>query len=368
MQFLLPLHKQKVKYMKKSILLLLAISLFSQYAISSDKNDKTPVARRITILATGGTIAGAAPSATQASYKPGQLSVEHIISSVPNIEKLAQIKGIQVANIASQDMNIGTWIKLHHIIDSLFTNNLTDGVVITHGTDTMEETTFFLNYTVKHKQPVVLVGAMRPASSISADGPMNLYKAVALASSEEAIGRGVMIFMNDNIFSAEDVSKQHTTNVDAFGSINYGRLGYIKEATPTFVREQKAGHTYQSPFDIKGLKTLPQVEIISAYSDASPIAFEALIDAGIDGIVISGVGHGNYNRAYAQAIEKAITKGIIVVRSTRILKGGVNMHAEEYKPQVPVVYNHTPQTARILLMLLLSQTKDPELIQESFKY
>ena len=318
---------------------------------------------RVVILATGGTIAGSAESSTQASYQPGVLSIEQILSSVPDIGKMAELKGIQVCNISSQNMEQDVWLKLHRTIDSLFKNDLCDGIVITHGTDTMEETAYFLHLTVRHTQPVVLVGSMRPSTSLSADGPFNLYNAVALAASPNSQNRGVMLIMNDNIFSADDVTKDHTVNTNSFSSPNYGYLGYMRDGNPVFYRNSIGKNTINSEFNISGHKELPQVEIISSYAFASPIAINALIDANVDGLVISGVGHGNYNRPIADAINRANSKGIAVVRSSRILKGGVDIAAEEYNPKFPVAYYKSPQKARILLMLALTKTKDSRDIQ-----
>jgi len=318
---------------------------------------------KIVILATGGTIAGSAENSAQASYRPGVLSIEQILASVPEIDRLAELEGIQVCNISSQNMEQDVWIKLHNTIDSLFKNDLCDGVVITHGTDTMEETAYFLHLTVRHPHPVVLVGSMRPATSLSADGPFNLYNAVALAASPSSKNKGVMIMMNDYILSADDATKDHTVNTNSFSAPNYGYLGYMRDGDPIFYRESRGKHTNSSEFNISGHKELPQVEIVASYAFASSIAIDALINADVDGLVISGVGHGNYNRPIAEAIEKANSKGIAVIRSSRILKGGVDLAAEEYDQRFPVAFYKSPQKARILLMLALTKTKDSRAIQ-----
>ena len=318
---------------------------------------------RVAILATGGTIAGSAESSTQASYQPGVLSIEQILASVPGIENMADLKGIQVCHISSQNMEQAIWLKLHNTIDSLFKNNLCDGVVVTHGTDTMEETAYFLHLTVRHAKPIVIAGSMRPATSLSADGPFNLYNAVALAAAPESQNKGVMIVMNDYILSADDATKEHTVNTNAFASPNYGYLGYMRDGDPMFYRNSVGRNTTDSEFNISGHKELPQVEIVASYAFASSIAVDALISANVDGLVISGVGHGNYNRPIAEAINRANSKGIPVVRSSRILKGGVDLAAEEYDPKFPVAFYKSPQKARILLMLALTKTKDQREIQ-----
>lgn len=334
-------------------LLLLALSLYAK--------------PRIVILATGGTIAGSASGAAQASYQPGVLSIQQIISSVPHIQELAELKGIQVCNISSQNMEESIWLELLKTIDNLFTHDLCDGVVITHGTDTMEETAYFLNLTVRHTKPIVITGAMRPATSLSADGPFNLYNAVALASSPEAHNRGVMVVMNDYILSADDVTKTNTVNPNAFSCPNYGPLGIMRDGLPSFFRDSPFRHTASSEFNIITILSLPKTEIIYSYAFSSDVAINAIIESGANGIVVAGVGHGNYNRAHSKGLENASARGIMVVRSTRIATGGVDPAAEEYDTRWPVSYYKNPQKARILLMLALTKTKDSKEIQRIFK-
>ncbi|MFA7180705.1 MAG: type II asparaginase [Bacteroidales bacterium] len=348
--------KPMLKYLLATLILFASLLSFGQ--------TQKPV---IAILATGGTIAGSAQSSVQASYNPGILSVEQIISSVPAVNEIATLEAIQVCNISSQNMEEQIWLQLWKTIDSLFANKLCDGVVITHGTDTMEETAYFLNLTVRHPNPVVLTGSMRPASALSADGPFNLYNAVALASSKEAYGKGVMVAMNDLFFCANDVTKSHTTNTAAFTCPNYGPLGQMRDGKPSFFRENLFIHTTRSQFELKGVDKLPGTEILYAYAFASDLPFYSLIEQGTKGIVIAGAGHGNYNRPFATAMEHASKKGIVVVRSTRIPSGGVDKAAEEYNSIFPVSYKKNPQKARILLMLALTQTKDTKKIQEFFE-
>ncbi|MFA6770787.1 MAG: asparaginase, partial [Bacteroidales bacterium] len=284
------------------------INLGTQQSTLSTEQTKP----RVVILATGGTIAGSAESSFQASYNPGVQNIEMIISSVPEINSLANLKGIQVCNISSQNMEEEMWIELWRIADSLFTYNLCDGIVITHGTDTMEETAYFLNLTLRHTKPVIITGSMRPATSLSADGPFNLYNAVALAASPLAHNKGVMVTMNDYIYCANDVTKNNTVNTNAFSCPNFGPLGYMREGIPTFYRENKFIHTAASEFDISKfskkskaelskllkveLNELPKTEIALSYAFASGAAINAIIDSGAEGIIIAGVGHGNFNR------------------------------------------------------------------------
>jgi L-asparaginase len=352
----------------------------------------------IIVIATGGTIAGTAESTTKAGYSPAQITVESLLSSVPQLKDKAEITGMQLCNISSQAMNHKIWIRLATVVDSLCRNNLCDGIVVTHGTDTMEETAYFLQLVIPYKTPIVLVGAMRPSTSLSADGPMNLYNAVSLASNSQAVGKGVMIIMNDYILSADDATKTNTVNPNSFECPNYGPLGSIRGGKPFFFREPKGRHNEQSRFSIEKLKEylitqselntsklnhiqpeeikLPQVEIILSYANASAIQFEALLKHGVDGIIISGVGHGNYSPAIAKAIIKATPSAIksnhnpinnvVIVRSSRVLKGGVTTELEEpFEGQIASYYK-TPQKARILLMLALTQTRNSEEIQSIF--
>lgn len=350
---------------------LLSISLLFPVLAASAQQIKP----RIVILATGGTIAGSAKSSVQASYNPGVQNIEVIISSVPEIESLATLKGIQVCNISSQNITEEIWLELWKIADSLFKNDLCDGIVITHGTDTMEETAYFLNLTLRHSKPVVITGSMRPATAISADGPFNLYNAVALAASPLAHNKGVMVTMNDYIYCANDVTKSNTVNTNAFSCPNFGPLGYMREGVPTFYRENMFTHTSASEFDIsnfckknpKELYKLPKTEIVLSYAFTSGAAINGVIDSGAQGIIIAGVGHGNFNREILKEMEKAVAQNIAIVRSSRILMGGVDFAAEEYNPQYPVSLNKSPQKARILLMLSLTKTKDPAEIQRFFR-
>ena len=345
--------------MKKTIFFLFFLSLCSFPPIISGTNTVSSgtagTLPRVVILATGGTIAGSAETSTQASYQPAKIDIGQILSSIPAISNVASVKGIQVCNIASQNMELAVWLKLYNIIDSLFINDICDGVVITHGTDTMEESAYFLNLTINHSRPVVLTGSMRPSTSLSPDGPFNLFNAISLAASPKACNQGVMVLMNDLIYSADDVTKTNSVNTNAFSCPNYGALGRIRDGEPYFFRRSLLRHTVNSEFNIKGLKNLPQVEILYSYAFSSDVLIRSLIESGVDGIIIAGVGHGNYNRETAEMMKEALERGIVVVRSTRVFSGGVDTSAEEYDPKYPVAYMKNPQKARILLMLALSR-------------
>lgn len=203
---------------------------------------------RIAILGTGGTIAGFIDNTIATTgYTAGAIDIDVLIKAVPQIRDLADISWEQIANIDSSNMCDEIWLRLAKKIAKLFAEGI-DGVVITHGTDTMEETAYFLNLTIKSDKPVVLVGAMRPSTAISADGPKNLYNAVALVANKEAKNKGVMVAINDKILSARGVVKTHSLNVDAFSSPDFGDLGYIVDGKVFFYNNVTKAHTKKRSF------------------------------------------------------------------------------------------------------------------------
>src|SRR5258706_1255963 len=221
----------------------------------------------VTILATGGTIAGTgATSTTTVGYTAATVGVARLIEAVPELKKVANVSGEQVFQIASENMNNDYWLKLAKRVNELLAQTDVDGIVITHGTDTIEETAYFLNLVVKSRKPVVIVGAMRPSTAISADGPINLYNAVTLAGSEEAVGKGVLVVLNDQINGARDVTKTNTANADTFRSWELGFLGYMQDNKPHFYRVSTRKHTADTEFDVGKLETLPAVDIVYRYA------------------------------------------------------------------------------------------------------
>src|SRR5947207_1272831 len=205
----------------------------------------------VTILATGGTIAGTgATSTTTVGYQAATVGVQRLIEAVPELKKAANVKGEQVFQIASENMNNESWLKLAKRVNELLAQGDVDGIVITHGTDTIEETAYFLNLVVKSRKPVVIVGAMRPSTAISADGPINLYNAVILAGSEQAVGKGVLVVLNDQINGARDVTKTNTANADTFRNWELGFLGYMQDNKPNFYHQSTRKHTADTEFDV----------------------------------------------------------------------------------------------------------------------
>ncbi|EOJ9082784.1 type II asparaginase, partial [Campylobacter coli] len=287
---------------------------------------------RIAILGTGGTIAGFIDSTIATTgYTAGAIDIDVLIKAVPQIRDLADISWEQIANIDSSNMCDEIWLRLAKKIAKLFAEGI-DGVVITHGTDTMEETAYFLNLTIKSDKPVVLVGAMRPSTAISADGPKNLYNAVALVANKEAKNKGVMVAINDKILSARGVVKTHSLNVDAFSSPDFGDLGYIVDGKVFFYNNVTKAHTKNAPFDVSKLTSLPKVDILYSYSnDGSGVAAKALFEHGTKGIVVAGSGAGSIHKNQKDVLKELLKKGLKVVVSSRVVAGCVAVSDSDEK-------------------------------------
>jgi L-asparaginase len=323
----------------------------------------------IKILATGGTIAGSAAVSTDTvSYKAGALGVDILINAVPEMKKVANVSGEQIVSIGSNNMNNAIWLKLANRINQLLALPDVDGIVITHGTDTMEETVYFLNLVVKSEKPVVMVGSMRPATAMSADGPFNLYNAVIVAGSSQAQGKGVLLVMNDTIYAARDVTKMNTYKVDTFQSPDSGALGYVQGGKASFYKQPTRKHTTQTPFDIAGLTELPRVDIVYGYANASRLYVDAAVKAGVKGLVHAGVGDGSLYDEVRDGLIDAQKQGLVIVRSSRVGSGIVarNGAAEDDKLNFLVSDSLNPQKARVLLMLALTKTSDLKQIQQMF--
>lgn len=322
----------------------------------------------IKILATGGTIAGAGEAGGY-GYTSGQFKVEDLISAVPDLDKLANLSGEQVANIGSQDMNDKVWLKLAERTNAVLADPKVDGVVITHGTDTMEETAYFLNLVVKSNKPVVLVGSMRPATAISADGPANLYNGVATAASPGAKGRGVLVVINDAIHSARNVVKTNTTNVETFSSPSRGPSGMVTAGKLTWFEPMDKKHTTDSEFSVKGKKELPRVDIVYAHANMDDTMIKAARAAGAEGIVVAGVGDGNMTKPALDSLAAAAKEGVLVVRSTRLPMGSVMRNAEVDDDKLGFVASGelNPGKSRVLAQLALTKTEDPKQVQKMFR-
>jgi L-asparaginase len=323
---------------------------------------------RIRILATGGTIAGAQASQSEYGYKAGAFRVEDLINAVPQMKDIADITGEQIVNIGSQDMNDEVWLKLGKRVNEVLASADTDAVVITHGTDTMEETSFFLDLVVKSDKPVVLVGSMRPATGISADGPMNLYNAVAVASDPKAKGRGVLVVMNDSVHAARTVAKINTANVEAFRSPNRGPAALVNTGKINWFEIPDGRRGARSEFSIANLNALPRVDIIYAHANMSTDLIDAAVANGAKGIVLAGVGDGNATSAAIDKLTAVAKQGVVVVRSTRVPSGLTyrNNEVNDDKLGFVAALEFTPAKSRVLLQQALGVTKDPKEIQRMF--
>lgn len=346
---------------KNRVIMLIVLALVMTLSVAAKP--------KVRILATGGTIAGVAASSTSTAYTAGQATIETLIAAVPEIKDLAEISGEQVCSIGSQDMNDEVWLKLAKRINQLLNEEGYDGVLITHGTDTMEETAYFLNLTVHSDKPVVLVGAMRSSSAISADGPANLYNGVATCADPDSKGHGVMCCMNNQLIDAKDVIKRHTTDCATFAGGTFGSIGYVYGNKAYYYRQVTARNTVNSVFDVTNVTKLPQVGIVYGYANCSPLPFKAFMDAKFDGIVLAGVGDGNFYKDVFPYAEQAVKDGIIVVRSSRCPTGPtcLNGEVDDDKYHFCASLNLNPQKSRILLMLALTRTHDWQEIQKFFQ-
>ncbi|MCP3140553.1 type II asparaginase [Pyxidicoccus xibeiensis] len=324
---------------------------------------------RIRILATGGTIAGAQTRQEDSAYKAGALDVEQLIAAVPSLKQLASLGGEQVANIGSQDMNDAVWLKLARRINALLATPDVDGIVVTHGTDTMEETAYFLNLVIRSDKPVVLVGAMRPATALGADGPANLYNAVAVATHPGARGRGVLVVMNDEVHAARNVIKTNTTNVKSFESPNRGAAGLVHTGKVTWFEPVDTKHTHRSELSLEKVEKLPRVDILYAHANMSADLLEAAVKSGARGLVIAGVGNGNMSQQALEVLARAVKQGVAVVRSTRLMSGLVLRNSEVDDDKLGFVASGelNPAKSRVLLQLALTRTKDPAQLQRYFQ-
>mgnify|MGYP001387875390 CR=1 FL=1 len=326
--------------------------------------------KNIVILATGGTIAGVSRSITDtAGYDPAILPIEDIVKDIAGpLRKIAYLSCEQIAQIDSAEMTHQIWLTLANRINALLASPKIDGIVVTHGTDTLEETAYFLNLVIKSEKPVVMVGAMRPASALSPDGPMNLYNAIILAASDEASGKGVLVTLNNAINSSREVTKTNTSLQDSFKAPELGYLGYLIEGEPYFYRKPTRKHTYMSEFSVDGLSQLPPVEIIYGHVGNLTTLPQATVTAGVQGLVYAGLGNGNMSQMMKDIFRKIQEQGVVVVRSTRVSSGIVTRNGAVNDDQNNFIVSDTlnPQKSTILLSLALTKTTDTAEIQRMF--
>ena len=334
----------------------LPLSAFGDTEADAERQDG-----RIVILATGGTIAGTGDDGKTVGYTPGVLTAEELIDAVQGLDDVAQIEAIQICNVNSDDMTYSIWLELARTINEMAQDPDVKGFVITHGTDTMEETAYFLNLTVKTDKPVVITGSMRPITSLSADGSMNLYQSVCVAASEDAVGKGVLVVFSDRIYSARSVTKTSTYHVTAISAGEMGCIGVVRDNAVFIYESPNKLHTTSTEFDVDEIVSLPKVSVLYFSVDADPdiLSYAASIS---DGIVIAGAGAGEFSEAYKAIIDEL---EIPVVISSRI-DDGIILRDNLLSDNSIAADNLSPQKAAILLRLALLITKDNEEIQEMF--
>jgi L-asparaginase len=350
-----------------AVSLMLALVLGVTSGVAQDRPAQATLPT-VVVLATGGTIAGAAASDVQAGYTSGQVGVEQLLAAVPQAKSLANLRGEQIANIGSQDMNDSVWIALARRVNELVAQPDVAGIVITHGTDTIEETAYFLNLVVRTDKPVVLTAAMRPSTALSADGPLNFYNAVAVAANPDAAQRGVLVVVNDWIHGASSLTKTSTTAVQTFLSPLSGLVGTVAYGVIEFYRGPVGRHTVNSEFATAALTALPRVDIIMAHENMDGALIDAAVAAGAKGLVIAGVGNGNMTQAALAALAAHARKGIVCVRSTRVATGqvGRNVEVDDDASGFVASLGLSPQKSRVLLRLALTRTTDVTRIQRYF--
>jgi L-asparaginase type II len=324
------------------------------------------------VLSTGGTISGRGDSSTNLTdYRSGSVTGDQLVAGVPEIKAIADVKVEQIANVSSTDIGPAQWLALAQRIDQIFAGDPhTSGVVITHGTNTLEETAYFLNLTVRHDRPVVLVGSMRPTTAISADGPINLLNGVRTAVAPDARGKGVLVVLNDEINAARDVTKTNTLRVETFRAPELGLLGYVDGDRVSFYRASTRRHTSRSEFDVTNLRQLPTVQIVYSYAGAGTAPLDAAVASRAQGIVIAGTGNGLVSTEERTVLQKiAAMDGArrpIVVRSARVGNGRVTPSGVYDAMDAIAADNLNPQKARVLLMLALTKTHDVKEIARMF--
>ena len=325
--------------------------------------------QRLILLGTGGTIAGTSTQASDVErYTPAALTIEQLLAAVPPAAHLqARIQSIeteQLFQIGSEDMTPAHWLTLAQRTQHWLDQDDVTGVVITHGTDTLEETAWFLQLVLVTQKPVVLVGAMLPATAANADGPLNLAHALQVARAPDAQGRGVLVVMQGKIFAARDLTKRYAGRVDAFTAGAASPLGTVKNDGVHF--DAAPASRNGTPFALPTI--LPEVEIVYGYASTSRVAVDALVQAGVQGIIYAAPGSGTLSIALRAALRDAVARGVVVVRASRTGAGRVRAQTHDDDDARWFVSANTlnPQKARVLLMLALQKTKEVKPLQVLF--
>jgi L-asparaginase type II len=324
---------------------------------------------RIAVLGTGGTIAGTGISSTQyTGYRAAVWGVDQMLAAIPVLQDVASLECEQVAQVASQNLSSTTLLHLARRVNHWLNEVDCTGVVVTLGTNALEETAYFLNLVVKSRKTVVVTGAMRPSTSLSADGPMNLYKAVVTAGSPQSAGLGVLVVMSDQVIAARDVHKMDTMTVDSFKAPVFGILGWVLDNQVRLYKTPARVHTYDTEFDTSRMESLPRVDIVIGYQDDSGVAVSALVNSGTKGLVVAGAGTASLSDAMAVAVSEAVRAGVVVVRAPRSATGVVMRNIEFDDSLHGTVAGDTlsPVKAKVLLALALARGKSVDEVQTAF--
>jgi glutamin-(asparagin-)ase len=323
----------------------------------------------VVILATGGTIAGAgASAAASATYQGAKVPVDKLVAGVPELKDIANVRGEQVFQIASESFTNDHLVQLGKRVSAVAKQADVDGVVITHGTDTLEETAYFLNLVIHSEKPIVVVGSLRPSTAMSADGMLNLYDAVVVAGSKEARGKGVLVSMNDEIHTGRDVTKIVNIKTEAFKS-PWGPLGMVVEGRTYWFRAPVKRHTMQSEFDIDRIEALANVEIVYGYGNMTDAAVGSFAQKGAKALIHAGTGNGSVSNRVVPTLLELRKKGVHIIRSSRVTGGGFvirNAEQPDDKYDWVVAHDLNPQKARILAAVALTRTQDSKDLQRIF--
>jgi L-asparaginase len=334
---------------------LIAALAFACLTSTLHAQDQLPLVK---VVATGGTIANT-PS--------GRLHAGEVAEAIPQLKKVARLEVEEVMRVGSSAITLEQWLTLARRINEIFAREPeVKGVVVTHGSNTVEETAYFLSLTVKSDKPVVLTAAQRQFTTLSSDSPKNFLQAVRVAAADEARGKGALVVTNDVINAARDVRKNISYRVETYSSGDIGVLGYVDEDRVTFYR---APGRAIGGFDVSQVQKLPRVDIIYAYADADGALIDAAVTAKAEGLVIAGFPTGSGTPAQDQAVKRVLGKGVPVVMTNRGGLGRVTETAARAREKRPLIYgdNLTPQKARVLLMLALTRTRDPAELQKIFQ-
>ncbi len=325
---------------------------------------------RIKIIGTGGSIAGIGLHRfdyTQYAELGKKLTIEQSLDRIPEANDIADIRSENLISVGSGAIGPTEWLQLSHRINNLLKTEDLDGIVVTHGTATLEETSYFLQLTIKSKKPVVVTGAMRPPTAVGTDADINLLDAIRVATSPEAVGKGVLTVLNNEIHSARDVQKANTLRIETFRANELGFLGYAdSDGQVLFYREPTRRHTSSSAFDVDCITDLPRVDIVYAYGGSDSLLINAVRRNHSDGMVMTGFGSGTFPPDMLDAGSEAVKEGIPVVIASRSTAGRTVITPRVTRLGFIVADNLQPQKARVLLMLGLTTTNNHKILQQMF--